>query len=223
MPAPAAACRQAISDANRRWPNRRKASDGIMGDARHQRTPSDHNLGNAFDITHDPRSGCDGSIIAALAIRDPRVTYVIWNRRIYNRSRANEGWRRYTGRNPHTQHCHVSIRSTSRGDTRAWAWASVTGVTPAPVPDAPTPPDPAPSGGSRAGQATGWPGVILRLGARGELVRRMQRQLRARGWNIDDDGQFGPDTRTIVKRFQARHNLEDDGVVGRRTWNAIFA
>lgn len=218
MPSPSPAARQAIADANRRWPNRRKASDGIMGDARHQRTPSDHNLGNAVDITHDPRSGCDGNVIAALAIRDPRVTYVIFNRKIYNRARAAEGWRPYRGDNPHTQHCHISIRVQSRSDARAWAWASLTGG--APAPDAP--PEPAPSGGSRAGNGTGWPGVVLRQGSRGELVRRVQQQLRARGWTIDVDGDFGPATRRTVRQFQARHGLEDDGIVGRRTWTAIF-
>jgi len=121
MSVPAAACRQALADATRRWPSRSRRDDGIMGDARHQRRRSDHNLGNAFDITHDPRSGCDGSIIAALAIRDPRVTYVIWNRRIYNRSRPAEGWRRYTGDNPHTKHCHVRNRTTSTNDKRPGA------------------------------------------------------------------------------------------------------
>lgn len=223
MPSPSPAARQGIADANRRWPSRRKASDGIMGDARHQRTPSDHNLGNAFDITHDPRSGCDGSIIAALAIRDPRVTYVIWNWHIYNRTRAAEGWRRYTGRNGHTQHCHVSIRAEARNDARPWPWASVTGVvspSPAPVQE---PTRPSPSGGAPAGDPTGWPGIVLRLGARGELVRRMQQRLRARGWDVDVDGKFGPGTRRVIRRFQTRHGLDDDGEVGRRTWNAIFA
>lgn len=227
MPSPAPACSQGIADANRRWPNRRKASDGIMGDARHQRRPSDHNLGNAFDITHDPRSGCDGSIIAALAIRDPRVTYVIWNRRIYSRARAAEGWRRYNGDNPHTQHCHVSIRAQSRNDSRPWAWSNVQGVAqPAAAEPAEAPagaPAQAPPPARRPPPAQAYPHVLLRMGARGDLVRRVQEGLRARGWDIDVDGVFGPDTHRVVRRFQQRRNLDDDGIVGRRTWNAVFA
>ena len=131
MSSPAPACKQALADATKRWPNRKKASDGIMGDARHQARKSDHNMGNAFDVTHDPASGCDGNLISSLAIKDPRVTYVIWNHRIYNRSRASEGWRKYTGSNPHTHHCHVSISSSSRNDTRAWPWANASAQLPA--------------------------------------------------------------------------------------------
>lgn len=119
----APACVAALRDANARWPGRKKASDGIMGDAAHQKRPSDHNLGNAVDITHDPASGCDGQVIADLAIQDPRVTYVIWNAQIYNRARAAEGWRPYKGSNPHRHHVHISVRADARGDASRWGWA----------------------------------------------------------------------------------------------------
>jgi hypothetical protein len=119
----APACVAALRDANARWPGRVRVSDGVMGDARHQASPSDHNLGNAVDITHDPASGCTGDVIAELAIQDPRTTYVIWNRRIFNRARAAEGWRAYTGANGHTHHCHVSVRVDARDDDRPWGWA----------------------------------------------------------------------------------------------------
>ena len=219
MPSPSAACRKALADATARWPRRNRASDGIMGDARHQRRPSDHNLGNAVDITHDPSAGCSGGIIAALAIRDPRVTYVIWNRRIYNRSRAADGWRAYNGSNPHTHHCHISIRAGSRGDDRAWAWVSLTGAAPALVDDAPAGRQPPPA---RPGDSIAYPNVPLRLGSRGALVGRMQQRLRARGWTVGVDNSFGPETDRIVRQFQRRRGLHDDGIVGRHTWNAIF-
>lgn len=39
-----------------------------------------------------------------------RISYVIWNRRIWNQARAGEGWRTYTGTsNPHTDHVHASF------------------------------------------------------------------------------------------------------------------
>lgn len=119
----APACRAALRDANAAWPTRKRISDGIMGDASHQARPSDHNSGNAVDITHDPASGCDGNVISALAIEDDRVTYVIWNKRIYSRARAAEGWRKYTGANGHTHHCHISVRVDARADDRPWGWA----------------------------------------------------------------------------------------------------
>lgn len=220
MSSPAAACRKALADATARWPRRNKASDGIMGDARHQQRPSDHNLGNAVDITHDPASGCIGSVIAALAIRDPRVTYVIWNRRIYNRARAAEGWRVYTGDNPHTHHCHISIRATSRGDDRPWAWATEGGT--APQVDDPAP-EPSRTAGPRPRESTAYPNVPLRMGSHGELVGRVQERLRTRGWTLGVDRSFGPETDRTVRQFQRRRGLLDDGVVGRHTWNAIFA
>lgn len=123
MATAAKACKQALKDATARWGSRSRASDGIMGDARHRARRSDHNLGNAFDLTHDPTNGVDCEKLSRLVIDDPRVTYVIWNRQIYNRERASEGWRTYTGPNPHTHHMHVSIKASARDDTSPWVWS----------------------------------------------------------------------------------------------------
>src|SRR5688572_18980053 len=106
MATAARACRKALADATERWPNRNRASDGIMGDAAHQKRKSDHNLGNAFDITHDPKNGPDGNVLTRDLVdaNDPRVTYIIWNKRIWH---AGKGWKAYTGSNPHSKHFHV--------------------------------------------------------------------------------------------------------------------
>jgi hypothetical protein len=58
--------------------------------------------------------------------------------------------------------------------------------------------------------------VVLRVGARGEAVRELQRAL-----GIADDGAFGPETLAAVRAFQVKHGLEADGVVGWRTWAAL--
>ena len=130
MPSPAPSAVRALADATARWPNRSKASDGIMGDAAHvERCEKDparcegHVLGNAFDVTHDPAAGVDGSEVAELARKDPRTVYVIWNRRIWSRKREAEGWRPYTGPNPHDKHVHVSIAPETREDASPWPWA----------------------------------------------------------------------------------------------------
>ena len=123
MATSAQACKQALRDATTRWGSRNRASDGIMGDARHQKTKSDHNLGNAFDLTHDPANGVDCEKLSRLVINDPRVTYVIWNRQIYICARASAGWQAYSGSNPHTHHMHVSIKAGSRADTSPWVWS----------------------------------------------------------------------------------------------------
>ncbi len=123
----APACVAAIRDANARWPGRRTTSDGIMGDARHQKTVSGHNAGNAVDISHDEASGCDGEVVARLALTDPRTAYVIWSRRIWNPGLGDaiDGpGRPYTKANPHTSHCHIEIKPEMREDDRPWPWAT---------------------------------------------------------------------------------------------------
>lgn len=115
----APACVRALQDATERWPSRNRASDGIMGDAAHQARPSDHNIGNAVDVTHDP-AGCHGDIIAGHAISDGRARYVVWNRRIDHLDGL--GWRPYTGTHPHTSHVHISIKPELRADRMPWGW-----------------------------------------------------------------------------------------------------
>jgi peptidoglycan hydrolase-like protein with peptidoglycan-binding domain len=122
---PAPACLAALRDATAAWPLRRRTSDGIMGDARHMATgkAAGHNVGNAVDISHDPGAGCDGARISLDAMGDERVQYIIWDRHIWNVDRAREGWRHYTGSNPHTAHCHIEIRPSCRDDASPWPWA----------------------------------------------------------------------------------------------------
>lgn len=118
----APAVQQALRDANRAFPGRKKASDGTWGDAAHKKRKSDHNHGDAVDITHDPASGADGNKIAEMATRDPRTKYVIWNRRIWTAEKPY--WRPYTGKNPHDKHVHISVKRAARANTSPWAWAN---------------------------------------------------------------------------------------------------
>ncbi len=73
-----------------------------------------------------------------------------------------------------------------------------------------------------------YPGYPLRLGAFGEDVRTIQRQLNRIGRNypsvsprLDTDGLFDSDTEEAVKNFQRIFNLSPDGVVGKATWYKI--
>jgi hypothetical protein len=101
-----------------RYPNRNTSSDGWIGDAAHQAGPSDHNPGadgvvEAIDLTHDPANGFDSykfSETLRLA-RDPRLEYVISNRRIFYAGGARPWeWQAYSGENPHSSHVHVSCQ-----------------------------------------------------------------------------------------------------------------
>ena len=127
-------------EANRIAPGRSRISDGSIGDAAHSARTSDHNPDrgwvDALDLTHDPAGGFDahGHARQIAARRDPRVHYIISNRRIWNSRRASEGWRNYTGSNPHNRHIHISILDSGRGDTSPWFGAVV------PFPQPPAPP-----------------------------------------------------------------------------------
>lgn len=125
MSQPSLACKRALSDATALCPSRSRASDGLMGDTAHKKTKSDHNDGNAFDLTHDPDHGIDCHFFAKLALLDYRVSYVIWNKQIYNVDTSAKGWRPYKGKNGHTHHMHVSIKSPLRNIASPWPWASL--------------------------------------------------------------------------------------------------
>lgn len=65
--------------------------------------------------------------------------------------------------------------------------------------------------------------AALRLGASGPRVRRVQVRLGKLGFNPGaPDGRFGPATEAAVLAFQNSEGLLADGVVGPRTWNALF-
>jgi Putative peptidoglycan binding domain len=197
-------CKLALKQASERWPNRNRAYDGIMGDAAHQKRKSDHNDGNAFDLSHDPIHGVDCAVLSREVVKDKRVTYVIFNREIYNRERATEGWRKYNGPSPHDHHMHVSIKATSRNDLADWPWAA--------------------NGTSKVQpQTTSYPGHPVRLGDLGESVYKVQKQLIEHGYPVACDKHFGPKTQRAVIAFQKNKALFPDGIVGPKTWAALMA
>lgn len=131
-----------LGQLNAAAPRRSKASDGSIGDAAHASRDSDHNpwygpgVVTARDYTHDPAGGLDCQWLAGalVASRDPRIKYVIYNRRICDsRPGSNPwAWMPYSGTNPHTKHLHLSVMdNASCDDTRGW---SLSGVAPTPPP-----------------------------------------------------------------------------------------
>lgn len=66
------------------------------------------------------------------------------------------------------------------------------------------------------------PHSVIRVGQRGELVRNMQADLDALGYNVGlIDGRFGPTTEKAVKAFQKNFHLDVDGIVGDASWRAM--
>ena len=193
------------------------SSDGTLaGDAHHIANPnSDHeawvvddhgdHVVTAMDITHDPHHGVNTYKMAdaLLASRDPRIKYVISNRRIGSATVAPWTWRAYHGENPHDHHVHVSVVSKPQSmydDERDWKFGDL-------VPDAASPPPPPPEESM----------PTLRLGSRGPHVTWLQTKLGI----VPADGIFGGGTRLAVIEFQKHHGLTVDGTVGQMTWKAI--
>ncbi len=111
-----------LSQATERWPSRSRRSDGICASPDHnqQNPDSDHQLGEAADLTHDPFDGCDAhaEVRRIAERRDPRVKYLISARQIW--TPVSLEWRHYGGKNAHFTHAHISIHHWARGDTSPW-------------------------------------------------------------------------------------------------------
>ncbi len=62
---------------------------------------------------------------------------------------------------------------------------------------------------------------VLRLNDTGDHVTLLQEKLKSRGYAVDVDGEFGPNTEKAVRQFQTDRRLEADAVVGSDTWKAL--
>jgi hypothetical protein len=211
-------------EVNRSAPNRNKVSDGTIGDADHATRTSDHNPyikdGNgvgvvrALDVTHDPGRGFDASKLAEHVRKmgangDNRPRYVIWNHRIASAT-SGWAWRAYEGSNPHTKHAHVSVVESAKGYDSKASWGFKGGK-----PSKWTPRDKLPL---RQGDKDG----------KKKLVTKLQER-----FGMSPHGLFGPKTDKNVREYQATHDeggndvkkgkgLEVDGIVGKKTWGALF-
>ena len=61
----------------------------------------------------------------------------------------------------------------------------------------------------------------LKKGSKGDDVIALQHLLNVEGYKLTIDGDFGAKTETAVKMYQKAHGLEDDGIVGAKTWAAL--
>ena len=88
------------------------------------------------------------------------------------------------------------------------------------------PSDPGPGGAniaseSPANRAIGGDDLArleLKLGSTGQAVAAVQRRL-----DLKATGYFGAETELEVRYFQQDEGLEDDGIVGKQTWKALFS
>lgn len=126
------------------WPHRDHASDGTIGDARHQTVLSDHNpnaagVVRALDVdagpgltpdeAHDQIGDLLSEHVRQLGGHHPALgpgSYVIWDHHIAS-PRAAWAWRSYLGADPHTSHVHISVTTSPAGydDHTPWGIAAL--------------------------------------------------------------------------------------------------
>lgn len=211
-----ATLREQIDDES---PNRRKSSDGWIGDLAHQKSKSEHNpdksgVVRAMDITHDPLHGVDNNLLVERLkdSQDDRIMYIIWNGRIMSGTgQSNKAWvwRKYNGKNPHNKHFHVSVKPGKiADDKRQW---DLTGAFDLAFTGAPETQDEFP---------------ILVQGNIGPYVKKAQVLLIEKGfgkhlgrWGAD--GKFGGGTLDAVVAFQKKNGLSPDGKIGDYTWEKL--
>lgn len=197
---------------NEKYPNRSKASDGTIGDAAHASRSSDHNpwvrdgrigVVTGMDLTHDPARGLDSEQLAEAfrAARDPRIKYVISNKKIFSALEQPWKWRIYNGKNPHNHHVHISVKADKANydDTSDWM------LDVAPPLDRPHP----------------VTRPTLRRGMAGDAVKELQTALGFTNGQIDGD--FGSRTEAAVRARQLAARIVPDGVVGPHTWEILTA
>lgn len=63
---------------------------------------------------------------------------------------------------------------------------------------------------------------VLQLGSQATEVKELQVLLKRYGYDLSEDGSFGIHTKNAVSHFQSTKFLEPDGIVGNKTWRALF-
>ena len=107
------------------FPDRKRTSDGWIGDARHSARVSQHNpneRGEVCAIDIDARLSDQEGISHALADqlrlaakKDKRISYIIHAGKICS-AKSLWRWVKYRGINPHDKHIHISFKPNQTGE-----------------------------------------------------------------------------------------------------------
>jgi hypothetical protein len=237
---PARSLTQLFAEANAEAPDRHKASDGMLGDARHQAengpngpgSGSDHNpwviyggqgIVRAGDLTNDPVLDLPAAFerlrARAAAGQLPQVTgggYAILAGRITAEDWS--GWRAYKGADPHVSHGHVSVSLTEAQYDLTAPWGLFRSEQPAPTPPPPAPagwtgPDLTGAGASLRGQAAGQPQGPQSNGPRVAALQVWLNRTYPAYSHLAADGWYGRQTAAVLAEFAHRSGVpESDGL-----------
>jgi len=154
-------------------------------------------------FSHDD-AACLVNDLVSDADNRKRMLYVNYKNTQWARS---NGWHPADNSDdPHPTHVHVSGEADDDANETPWKLPTLTGDTSA------FPPFP----GRHLTYVKGTPQM------RGEDVRTWQARMRARGWVIGVDGEYGPQSAGVATRFQTEKGLTVDGIVGPQTWKASW-
>ncbi|MCW2725703.1 MAG: hypothetical protein JWN35_2624 [Frankiales bacterium] len=198
---------------------------------------TEHQDGRAFDWGLDVTNPADKALadqflgwllapgpdgVAAYNARRLGVMYVIWDSRIWGSYSAAQGWKAYTGSEPHRDHIHISL-SWAGAMKQTSFWTGVAAPVdygpcvllagqPAPAYSGPrTTPCPAPGPDM---SLTGTP--VLAQGSTGPYVFQLQALLK-----VAVDGAFGPVTAGALSVFQQAAGLPATGATDLSTWTVL--
>lgn len=175
---------------------------------------SSHAFGAAHDYSY--RQGPDRSVI-----ENDVIPWLVDNAELLGIQRVHDYWgRRYwqigrgwIERPPGAKNDHLHVEVTP--DT--WDWNT-------PIEQRLKDGPPATTPASQPAGAPKYSGKVTRRGSNAAArVRAIQQALNDKGHNAGPvDGKFGPMTEAACKRFQTAAGLTPDGLVGPKTWQALF-
>jgi len=164
-----------------------------IGDEDHQSGYSDHNPNSAgvvcaIDVLGNAGLSLNTFANAVKNSGHPQVKYVIYNRKIWSKAKSSQGWRDYTGSDPHTGHVHVSVGVGSDGRSAPGTYDSLASWGIGNTGGGYVPP---------TERDNMWPAY----GEKGAAVEHRQRQLIYLGYSITRDGDYGNQTAGALKKF----------------------
>lgn len=63
----------------------------------------------------------------------------------------------------------------------------------------------------------------IKVNACSNITKLIQERLNSVGFNLEEDGIFGQKTKRAIIVFQQNRNLQQDGIVGKNTWNYLLS